>query len=402
VSVTVEDEDEDLQDQRMAGNDDDDGSFAPGNDADYFVEEDEEGRFFGGGLNSQQKEILDIFEGHEGQDDNTDTNALTVQGVRRQLLNLERSINKNSEMRVKWAGQPDKWVLSSVYPSQIKLKGFIRFVDSEVNLDSSIRELLLLTQNPREFYPELSKLGIINSLVDLLSHENVDISIIVIEALEELTDDDVTEGDADSDDEQDVGSGSARQAVVNLANALIAAQIVELSIDNLNRLQNEQEEEQDRSGVYHTLGLIENLLSLQPNLSKAIATKTKLVEWLLKRLQPPALAKNDKGKGQQEDPALSQNRYYAAELLAIILQGTDTGKEARAAVGKCQGIEIALKVLSVRSFAIHAFLNQAEDLVAIRHTGRETHRAQTRQNTWRMCLISCVLPFRSLRTRRSS
>ena len=115
MSVTVADDaDEDIarQDQRMAveddddnDNDQDDGSFAPGNDADYFVEEDQEGRFFGGGLNSQQKEILDIFEGHE---DDTDTSALTVQGVRRQLLNLERSINKNSEMRVKWAGQPDK------------------------------------------------------------------------------------------------------------------------------------------------------------------------------------------------------------------------------------------------------------------------------------------------------
>jgi hypothetical protein len=38
------------------------GSFAPGNDADYFAEEDEEGRFFGGGLTNEQKEILNIFD----------------------------------------------------------------------------------------------------------------------------------------------------------------------------------------------------------------------------------------------------------------------------------------------------------------------------------------------------
>jgi beta-catenin-like protein 1 len=37
-------------------------NFAPGNDADYFAEEDEEGRFFGGGLTSEQKEILNIFD----------------------------------------------------------------------------------------------------------------------------------------------------------------------------------------------------------------------------------------------------------------------------------------------------------------------------------------------------
>jgi beta-catenin-like protein 1 len=49
-----------------------DTSFAPGGDADYFAEEDEEGRFFGGGLTSEQKDILNIFDqaGGEGvQDD---------------------------------------------------------------------------------------------------------------------------------------------------------------------------------------------------------------------------------------------------------------------------------------------------------------------------------------------
>ena len=39
-----------------------DGEFAPGNDADYFAEEDDEGRFFGGGLTDEQKTILNIFD----------------------------------------------------------------------------------------------------------------------------------------------------------------------------------------------------------------------------------------------------------------------------------------------------------------------------------------------------
>lgn len=42
--------------------DEDDPSFAPGGDADYFIEEDEDGRFFGGGLTNEQKDILNIFE----------------------------------------------------------------------------------------------------------------------------------------------------------------------------------------------------------------------------------------------------------------------------------------------------------------------------------------------------
>lgn len=44
-----------------------DRDFAPGGDADYFTEEDEDGRFFGGGLTSEQKEILNIFESAGGE-----------------------------------------------------------------------------------------------------------------------------------------------------------------------------------------------------------------------------------------------------------------------------------------------------------------------------------------------
>jgi len=59
---------EDAEDEDAPDNDD----FAPGGDADYFAEEDEEGRFYGGGLTSEQKDIMNIFDraGGEGiQDD---------------------------------------------------------------------------------------------------------------------------------------------------------------------------------------------------------------------------------------------------------------------------------------------------------------------------------------------
>jgi beta-catenin-like protein 1 len=62
-TVTVEDapdEDEPTPNEEQE-------EFAPGNDADYFVEEDEDGRFFGGGLTKEQKDILSIFEGAGGE-----------------------------------------------------------------------------------------------------------------------------------------------------------------------------------------------------------------------------------------------------------------------------------------------------------------------------------------------
>jgi len=42
--------------------------FAPGNDPDYYAEEDEEGRFFGGGLTEEQKKILNVFDGTGRED----------------------------------------------------------------------------------------------------------------------------------------------------------------------------------------------------------------------------------------------------------------------------------------------------------------------------------------------
>lgn len=60
TSVTMEEvEDEDAMDR----------GFAPGGDADYFVEEDDDGRFFGGGLTSEQKEILNIFDNATNNED---------------------------------------------------------------------------------------------------------------------------------------------------------------------------------------------------------------------------------------------------------------------------------------------------------------------------------------------
>ena len=55
-----------VQDAPEDENEDDD-SFAPGGDADYYAEEDAEGRFYGGGLTSEQKEILSVFEKAEAE-----------------------------------------------------------------------------------------------------------------------------------------------------------------------------------------------------------------------------------------------------------------------------------------------------------------------------------------------
>ena len=90
--VTVRDEEEDEAEQ----------NFAPGGDADYFAEEDDEGRFFGGGLTAEQKTILNIFEraGGEGAQDE-EASELNAVAVRRLLSKLEKAVAKNQDQRSK-------------------------------------------------------------------------------------------------------------------------------------------------------------------------------------------------------------------------------------------------------------------------------------------------------------
>ncbi len=65
-----------------------------------------------------------------------------------------------------------------------------RFMSSEADLDADIKALSILSEHP-ELYEEFAKLGCVNSLVSLLSHENTDVAIDAVEIISELTDEDV-------------------------------------------------------------------------------------------------------------------------------------------------------------------------------------------------------------------
>jgi beta-catenin-like protein 1 len=78
-----------------------------------------------------------------------------------------------------------------------------RFIDSEADLDSAIKALIPLAQVPVLAYSELVKSGAVAQLIGLLSHENLDIVIDVVEVIHELTDEDVgNEAGEDEDGEK--------------------------------------------------------------------------------------------------------------------------------------------------------------------------------------------------------
>ncbi|KAI0677614.1 Catenin-beta-like protein [Trametes maxima] len=296
-AVTVEDEDEEGQAMET--------DFAPGGDADYFAEEDDEGRFFGGGLTQEQKDILNIFDragGEEAREDLEEMNAVTA---RRLLTRFERAANKNQDQRSKYPDDPTK------------------FIDSEADLDAALKALLPLAQSPIIAYPEIIRGGTVERLIGLLSHENVDIVIDVVEVVHEFTDEDVG-NEADEDEEET--DGSREDALKQLIQSFLDNAILELLVDNLSRFN--EEEESDRQGIFHVLGIFENLLGFNAELSTQLVSKTKILSWLLKRIESP---KHD------------ENRGYAAEILSILLQNN---RSNRLALGKQDGVESLLKILS--------------------------------------------------------
>lgn len=103
-----------------------------------------------------------------------------------------------------------------------------RFIDSESDLDTSLKAFLPLTQNPPLFYPELVKSGIIPIFANLLSHENTDIAIDVVEVIQELTDEDVGGEVDDLNGEEETGS-ETRMAMGQLIDELVSLPSVYLT-----------------------------------------------------------------------------------------------------------------------------------------------------------------------------
>ena len=77
------------------------------------------------------------------------------------------------------------------------------------------------------------------------------------------------------------------------------------------------------------IAIFENFVGFNADLASLLISKTTILNWLLTRIQ----------NKDHED-----NRGYAAELLSILLQNN---RENRLALGKQDGVEVMLKVLSV-------------------------------------------------------
>ncbi|KAI8322181.1 DUF1716-domain-containing protein, partial [Martensiomyces pterosporus] len=249
------------------------------------ADDDEGGRFFSDGLTAKEKGVLSWVDHMEEVED-----ALDHSAVQRLILRLERAVSKNTQDRIKHAQSPED------------------FAESEAELDEAIQRLFLLA-NDVQYLSLLQDLGALPTLVGLMAHENADIAMDVIQLVVELTAEDSWSQEGESQEE--------RNAVESFVRALAENEFFEMLGENLRRLNEEpdtSEGEADRQGVFQTLSLVENLVSLSVKLAEPAVKSMRLLDWLQTRIAATF------AKATSARKLSDSNQQYAAEITSILLQ----------------------------------------------------------------------------------
>jgi len=216
-------------------------------------------------LTSQYKQQIDKMMEAENNSD-----VLDETQVKKILLAFEKKALKNQETRIKFPDNPEK------------------FMESEMELHDALQEMKNLATVP-DFYPIIVDLNSVPSMLGLLTHDNSDICIGVLDLIQELT-------DVDTMNESEDGAES-------LIQALIDNQVFARMIAAMERLDESVKEESD--GVHNAMSILENIVEFRPTVAKEVA-EAGFMNWLIKKLK--------------EKVPFDGNKLYASEILSILLQ----------------------------------------------------------------------------------
>lgn len=104
-----------------------------------------------------------------GDDADADADGAAEQmdetAVKRLITNFEKRALKNTEMRIKFPDQPEK------------------FMESEIELNVAIQEMHAIATAPH-LYDLLTSTDTVKTLLQLLLHENTDVSCAVVDLLQ--------------------------------------------------------------------------------------------------------------------------------------------------------------------------------------------------------------------------
>nr|XP_033819746.1 beta-catenin-like protein 1 isoform X1 [Geotrypetes seraphini] len=234
-------------------------------------------------------QMADKEEEEEEEDEPLDESS-----VKKMILTFEKRSYKNQELRIKFPDNPEK------------------FMESELDLNDIVQEMHVVATMP-DLYHLLVELNAVHSLLGLLGHDNTDVSIAVVDLLQELTDIDTLH--------------ESEEGAEVLIDSLVDGQVIALLVQNLERLDESVKEESD--GVHNTLAIIENMTEFRPEICTD-AVQQGLMQWLLKRLKAKM--------------PFDANKLYCSEILAILLQNNDSTREL---LGELDGIDVLLQQLSV-------------------------------------------------------
>nr|XP_057941198.1 beta-catenin-like protein 1 [Doryrhamphus excisus] len=241
---------------------------------------------------ADRKKILEKLMDQD--EDDPEAEPVDESSVKKMILTFEKRSYKNQELRIKFPDNPEK------------------FMESELDLNDIIQEMHVIATMP-DLYHLLVELNSVHSLMGLLSHENTDVAIAVVDLLQELTDIDTLH--------------ESEEGAEVLIDALLEGQVVALLVQNMERLDEQVKEEAD--GVFNTLAIIENMAEFRPGLCTEAAQQG-LMQWLLKRIKAKM--------------PFDANKLYCSEILAILLQNNDNTREL---LGELDGIDVLLQQLSV-------------------------------------------------------
>jgi len=253
----------------------------------------------------QQAAALLAEAERELEQSQVDVDVMDANSLKRLILHIEKQINTNMQLRMKYADQPE------------------RFMDSELELFQALKGLHAVAAAP-ELFPVFVKTRCVPSLLGLLAHENADISVDVLDLLQEMT------GAEDA---------SPEDLLVLVDNVLEHEGAATLA-QHLERL-NEAEED-EATATHSTLSIFESILEARPTAATELAQRTSLLTWLLNRIRVRGF---------------HAIKLYASELLALLLQQNESNK---AYLGDKDGVLALLTAVAQYKRKEPADLEEAE------------------------------------------
>lgn len=244
---------------------------------------------------------------------------LSARGVQSASQSLEKTLSKNQLLRAQYEDEPEKFMMNE-----------LALNDEIVSFQSAAVNLAL--------YEKLVDFGVMGSFCTLLSHENSDVAISVINVLVELLDPVLLQegGGGKEGEKSEVNPAEKERNMGLFANAFVDGGGLDLLSSNLGRF--DESVDEDAKGVEDSLTLVESLLDLErtgvlqnartdekeepPSVVACICKQTTFLSWLFQRIQEDDNG-DEEGKTTSGPISPAVLKLHSSEVLSTIIQHED-------------------------------------------------------------------------------